>query len=224
MDNVTVSGVLQGFAPLFYLVPPSKSSFETPKDVPNYVQQVSRTLIGSHRVLTRPTPPLQATPYFFLLIVLEGVVRAPQKKPLPRVNDSISSLTAGMLMTFVPMLTGTVEMAMYSYIYHRCRLADLPWDSSWTWWCAFIAVDFFYYWFHRMAHGTSPGHAPADGRIPFPHLMFPLICSPHPSYVPLTPHMFPSPLICSLTCSPHPSHVPLTPNMFPSPLTCSPHP
>ncbi len=32
---------LNGIRPLFYVVPPSKSSFETVKEVPNYVQTVS---------------------------------------------------------------------------------------------------------------------------------------------------------------------------------------
>ena len=135
MDNVTVGRVLQGFRPLFYLVPPSKSSFKSMNDVPKYVQE--------------------ATPYFIVLIMLEAVVRALQKKSLPRINDSISSLTAGMLMTFVPMLTGSIEVTMYAFIYRHCRVADLPWDSPWTWWCAFIGVDFVYYWYHRMAHEVN---------------------------------------------------------------------
>lgn len=45
--NNTVARVLQGFGPLFYLVPPSKSSFKSPNDVPNYVQEVSG-YHGSH--------------------------------------------------------------------------------------------------------------------------------------------------------------------------------
>eukprot|EP00731_Ephydatia_muelleri_P012702 Em0007g12a len=133
--NNTVARVLQGFGPLFYLVPPSKSSFKSPNDVPNYVQE--------------------ATPYFFVLIMLEAVIRVLQKKSLPRINDSISSLTAGMLMTFVPMLTGSIEVTMYALIYRHCRVVDLPWDSPWTWWCAFVCVDFVYYWFHRMAHEVN---------------------------------------------------------------------
>jgi len=38
---------------------------------------------------------LQAVPYFFLFIFLEVVVRALQHKPLPRINDTINSLSAG---------------------------------------------------------------------------------------------------------------------------------
>ena len=40
---------------------------------------------------------LQAVPYFFGLIVLESVLLFCQGKPLPRFNDSFSSLSNGLL-------------------------------------------------------------------------------------------------------------------------------
>ena len=49
-------------------------------------------------------------------------------------------------------------MAMYVMVYERFCVFALPWDSPWTWWIAFLAVDLAYYWFHRMAHGEDNYH------------------------------------------------------------------
>jgi len=98
---------------------------------------------------------LQAVPYFFLFIFLEVVVRALQHKPLPRINDTINSLSAGIIMTLLRLCTGAVEFITYSWVYETLRLIELPWDSAWTWSLTFLGVDFFYYWFHRSAHGEG---------------------------------------------------------------------
>ena len=45
------------------------------------------------------------------------------------------------------------EIAAYQYVHHHYRITELPWDSPWTWFFAFLAVDFGYYWAHRMGHG-----------------------------------------------------------------------
>lgn len=46
------------------------------------------------------------------------------------------------------------ELTSYIYVWNNYRLAELPWDSAWTWWLAFLGVDFCYYWVHRFGHGT----------------------------------------------------------------------
>ncbi|XP_064396839.1 alkylglycerol monooxygenase-like isoform X2 [Halichondria panicea] len=132
MNSTAVLKVAKGFFPLFYLVSPSQSSFKHLSEVPDYVQQV--------------------VPYFFVLIALEAVVRWFQDKPLPRVNDSISSLTAGTFLMFGRAIIGTFEIVIYAWIYENFYFYPLPWDSAATWWIAMILIDFFYYWFHRMAH------------------------------------------------------------------------
>ena len=42
-----VSKVVYGALPLFYLVPPSQSSFQTIPEVPNYVRKVSSPTLGA---------------------------------------------------------------------------------------------------------------------------------------------------------------------------------
>lgn len=78
-----------------------------------------------------------------------------QDKPLPRANDSISSLTAGSFLLFGQLIIGAFEVSTYVWVYENFRMYSLPWDSMVTWWLAMILVDFFYYWFHRMAHGIK---------------------------------------------------------------------
>ena len=47
----------------------------------------------------------------------------------------------------------SVELALYVFVYDNFHLMTLPWDSPWTWYICLFGVDFFYYWFHRAAHG-----------------------------------------------------------------------
>ena len=47
-----------------------------------------------------------------------------------------------------------MELTSYMFVWNHFRLVELPWDSPWTWWLAFLAVDFGYYVVHRSSHGT----------------------------------------------------------------------
>ena len=98
---------------------------------------------------------IQAVPYFILFVCLEVVVLALQHKPLPRINDSINSMSAGLIMSMLQLCTTAIELVSYSWVYETLRLAELPWDSAWTWLLTFLGLDFFFYWFHRMAHGEG---------------------------------------------------------------------
>ena len=91
--------------------------------------------------------------HFFVLITVEAVVRWLQRKPLPRINDSINSISNGVISELVKVVIGAIEIASYVWAYNNFCLINLPWNSAVTWWLAFFGVDFAYYWFHRMAHG-----------------------------------------------------------------------
>jgi len=43
----------------------------------------------------------------------------------------------------------------YIYIHEHWSIFSLPWDSSLTWVCAAVGIDFCYYWVHRMAHEVN---------------------------------------------------------------------
>ena len=80
-----------------------------------------------------------------------------QRKPLPRLNDSISSISAGIIEQAGVVVTGSVGVASYAWIYEHWRFTDLHWNSALTWWLAFLGVDLGYYWVHRMSHGELTG-------------------------------------------------------------------
>lgn len=111
----------------------------------------------SHRTLTWNTCYIinisQVGPYFFLLITVEAIVRWLQSKPLPRKNDSINSISNGIVMELARIVIGAFEVSTYAWVYHNFCVINLPWNSALVWWLAFFGVDFGYYWFHRMGHG-----------------------------------------------------------------------
>ncbi|XP_078620676.1 alkylglycerol monooxygenase-like [Branchiostoma floridae x Branchiostoma japonicum] len=129
--------LLTGLRRLFYLVTPNETTFQTRDEVPEYIEQ--------------------ATPFFIMMILVEFVVTTLKKDTSPaRLNDSISSISAGMMTQFVSgIFLKSVFAFLYMYIHENYRLLDLPWDSHVTWWTAFIVVEFFYYWFHRMSHEVN---------------------------------------------------------------------
>ncbi|KAG1952260.1 alkylglycerol monooxygenase [Pimephales promelas] len=67
-------------------------------------------------------------------------------------NDFITSLSAGMMSRLPQLMMRSLEVSAYIYVWNNFRLLELPWDSAWTWWLAFLGVDMGYYWFHRFVH------------------------------------------------------------------------
>uniref|UniRef100_A0A8D2Q955 Alkylglycerol monooxygenase n=1 Tax=Varanus komodoensis TaxID=61221 RepID=A0A8D2Q955_VARKO len=116
---------------MFYILTPNETSFCAVQEVPDYVNK--------------------ATPLFLTLILLEFVVKWGQKGHASA-QDSIASLSAGVLSQLPEALFRSVEITIFIYVWENYRLMELPWDSPWTWYLTFLGVDFGYYWFHRMAH------------------------------------------------------------------------
>ncbi|XP_029444863.1 alkylglycerol monooxygenase isoform X2 [Rhinatrema bivittatum] len=127
--------VSQGARLMFYALQPNESAFRSVEEVPDYVEQ--------------------ATPYFISMLMLELILSWAWKGQPFRINDGLSSLSAGVLSRLPDVLSRGVELTSYIYIWNNYRLFELPWDSPWTWWLTFIGVDFGYYWFHRMAHEVN---------------------------------------------------------------------
>ncbi|XP_026533536.1 alkylglycerol monooxygenase [Notechis scutatus] len=125
--------VFQEFRSIFYVLGPNESSFRSVEEVPDYVDK--------------------ATPLFITLILLEIIIKWVQKKHFSFFyNDDITSLSAGIFSRLPDVISRSVEISAYIYVWNNYRMMELPWDSSWTWYLTFIGVDFGYYWFHRMAH------------------------------------------------------------------------
>ncbi|KAK5922122.1 hypothetical protein CgunFtcFv8_019419 [Champsocephalus gunnari] len=121
---------------MFFMITPNESSFQKVEDVPQYVQQ--------------------ATPFFVGLIVLELVVGFLKTgAPVVTLSDGLTSVSAGMISRIPLLFMRGCELTAYMFVWDRYRLLELPWDSAWTWWIAFLCVDFCYYWVHRLAHEVS---------------------------------------------------------------------
>lgn len=103
-------------------------------------------------------------PVFFLLIGIELLVDKLKGTHYYRFNDAITNLSCGVGSQVVgKVLLGTVTIVGYKFIYEHWRLFNMPslenhdpfWQVFLVWIALFIGVDFFYYWFHRLAHEIS---------------------------------------------------------------------
>ena len=97
---------------------------------------------------------MQAMPYMVTLIVLEAVINWWLGKK-HNVADSVTSISSGLIMTMVGMLTHGMMLSIYSYVHEHYRIVDIPWDSPATWLVAAVLVDCGYYWFHRASHEVA---------------------------------------------------------------------
>uniref|UniRef100_A0A8C4Z212 Transmembrane protein 195 n=1 Tax=Gadus morhua TaxID=8049 RepID=A0A8C4Z212_GADMO len=97
-----------------------------------------------------------ASPFFITLILLELVVGwIKMGKPIASISDGITSIFAGIISRLPSLFMRGLELTTYIFVWNHFRMVVLPWDSPWTWWLAFLAVDFGYYWVHRSSHEVS---------------------------------------------------------------------
>jgi sterol desaturase/sphingolipid hydroxylase (fatty acid hydroxylase superfamily) len=93
-----------------------------------------------------------AVPFFILAIVLELAYGWLKQRNTYRLNDSVSSLSLGVLSQAQRFVT----LGIGGYIYHLItQYTALPlMDAShwFTWVLAMVLYDFCYYWLHRMGH------------------------------------------------------------------------
>ncbi|XP_002128466.2 alkylglycerol monooxygenase-like isoform X1 [Ciona intestinalis] len=132
-SNTYRPGFAESFRSLFYVLLPSESSFSDVSKVPNYIDAALHPFIA--------------------LILLELVVGLWKGKRVMRINDGISSLSAGTLSQLIKLVSAkSIEVSMYVFVYDKYSIADLPWDCAWLWIVTFLGVDLCYYWFHRGSH------------------------------------------------------------------------
>src|SRR6187397_955451 len=104
-----------------------------------------------------------AIPVFFLLIGLEVWLerrerRAGSGRRLYRLNDTLNDLACGTIQQLVGVFAKTALFAGYVLLYERVGVRSPVALSmgQWSHWlAAFLGVDFFYYWFHRLSHEVN---------------------------------------------------------------------
>jgi alkylglycerol monooxygenase len=94
---------------------------------------------------------LYAVPFFFLLIFIELLLEKNKGTDYYRVNDSINSLTAGVLSRMTGIVKQLFPLTIYVVVYEQLALFQME-SSWWMWVTAFLLYDFCYYWNHRLGH------------------------------------------------------------------------
>jgi alkylglycerol monooxygenase len=101
---------------------------------------------------------LLAIPGFFLLITIELLWNHFKGTDYYRLNDSINSLSLGILSRIMGALYALIPLSLYAYTYES--FAMFTWeDNVTTWLIAFVIYDLCYYWNHRFGHTMNIGWA-----------------------------------------------------------------
>ncbi|VDL74573.1 unnamed protein product [Nippostrongylus brasiliensis] len=111
--------------------------------------------------LIRPLPILsflhnvqfQVSAWWLVFIVVEFfILQVSGHHERFALNDSITSISAGMLSQCFKFGGRTVAIFLYVFIWNNFRLLELPWDSPWTWILCLFFQDLMYYFGHRAVH------------------------------------------------------------------------
>lgn len=94
---------------------------------------------------------LIAMPLFLLLIIIEkiyGIYKGEDSVPY---MDSVSSVSSGITNAVKDVLGLSVTFISYQWLVSKVAIFDLE-PTAFTYVIAFIAIDFYGYWTHRLAH------------------------------------------------------------------------
>lgn len=97
---------------------------------------------------------LYAIPAFFLLIGLELWADRRAQRGHYRLNDALTSLSAGVLSRLMTIVHQLLPFTLYLVVFDA--LAQYQLSQAWyIWLVAFVLYDFLYYWNHRLGHEVS---------------------------------------------------------------------
>jgi sterol desaturase/sphingolipid hydroxylase (fatty acid hydroxylase superfamily) len=96
-----------------------------------------------------------AIPVFFLLIGVELLVARMKHLSYYRFNDAITNLSCGIGSTLSGVFLKTLTVLVYIKLFEISPMRGKVPETWWVWILLFLGVDFFYYWFHRLAHEIS---------------------------------------------------------------------
>jgi sterol desaturase/sphingolipid hydroxylase (fatty acid hydroxylase superfamily) len=99
-------------------------------------------------------PVILAIPVFFILIGMEVAYGYFKDRKIYRLNDAVTNISCGVVEQLTGVFAKVFTVAAYAFIYDNFRIFTL--EDTWYWIViAFIGVDFFYYWAHRMSHQVN---------------------------------------------------------------------
>jgi len=96
-----------------------------------------------------------AVPFFFLFIGIELLVARARGWSVYRGGDAVADLGCGVGQQVVLVFAEVWLLGVYAALYERHRLHTFAAGSPAPWLLAFAAVDFIYYWWHRLSHEVN---------------------------------------------------------------------
>lgn len=93
-------------------------------------------------------------PVFFLLIGVEILIDKLKHTGYYRMNDALSNINAGITEQVTGAFLKTFVVGAYAWLFDHYRITLMP-STPLMWLILFVGVDFFYYWFHRLAHEVN---------------------------------------------------------------------
>ncbi|WP_148868410.1 sterol desaturase family protein [Tenacibaculum adriaticum] len=94
-------------------------------------------------------------PLFIVLILIEIYLGWKDREQNHEVKDTITSIATGLVYFIISLLTKSIKLLLFLYIYNNFRLFSIDY-SLWTSWVVlFFLDDFTFYWGHRFAHSVS---------------------------------------------------------------------
>src|ERR1700682_200383 len=114
----------------------------------------TRTSRKTHPSELMPNPIALAIPFFFLLIGVELFIARRRGIALYRFPDAGASLSCGMTQQILLVFEVAALTGGYVWLYQH-RILTFREGSVWPSLIAFFAVDFTYYWWHRLSHRVN---------------------------------------------------------------------
>lgn len=98
-------------------------------------------------------------PIFFILIGLEILISKLRKQEYYRLNDAVTNLSCGIGQQVLGVFIRFMTVGVYALVYTKSPMKDKVEQTIGnpylTGLLLFFGVDFFYYWFHRLAHEVA---------------------------------------------------------------------
>jgi alkylglycerol monooxygenase len=95
-----------------------------------------------------------AVPFFLFFIGLEYIVAKWKNKDYYEFSDSIANLSIGIAERLSDTLTVVAFHSVYLYLHQHYAIWDIK-PSILMWVLLFLATDFVWYWYHRLAHEVN---------------------------------------------------------------------
>ena len=99
-----------------------------------------------------------AVPFFLLFIGIEYVILWKQNRQV-RLNDAVTDLSCSIGDQMLGVFLKPIALFPYIYVVENFAIFQFETSNIWVWVIGAVAVDFFYYFYHRLCHRLNIGWA-----------------------------------------------------------------